>query len=485
MIEGRLKARTKAETAPEVAADNNANRELWLTVLFAALHLPLGIALKNAGMLGIVHPILVFGIGLYLAARIESKHANVALVLAYIIGAEVLWRMAQTPIYWEFGKYASVAIIVVAMVRRSRFDVPKLPTIFFAFLIPGCLLTIVAESWASATSILSFYMSGPLLLFFSCWFFYKTKISPAEFKQMLIAMIIPLISVGFTTFFYAVSAESITFGGESNFETSGGFGPNQVSAMLGLGVFVSFAGWSLLKNDIGFKIFFGLTGLWCAALCVLTFSRGGMYNAVAGIVALLVFGFGDVTAGLRRVGLALAALAVFVLFIFPVIDDFTGGALEERFEDTGTSRRSDIALSDLYTFIEHPFLGVGVGAGAEYRKKYLGYGAASHTEFSRLISEHGFFGVGALILLAALMVINIRRPNSRPGRAFIAGIFVWSLSFMMNTGMRLAAPAFILGLGFAAIVAVRGSLPLAARFSRRDRILRLGGQPARIAPSNS
>lgn len=438
---------------------DDIKRDLRLTLLVTAIHLPLGLVLYNAGSLSIIHPLLVVSFGLYLAFNRRSKYSDIALLLAYIVGVEVLWRMAKIPVFWELGKYGSVAIILVALIRRGRWEIPKVPLVYFLLLIPACILTLLNFDRYSVQGVLSFNMSGPLLLFFCSWFFYKARLGPIEFRRLLLSLIVPLLCVAFTSLFYTVSAENITFTGESNFETSGGFGPNQVSALLGLGVFAAFAGTILIKNGFGFTIFFSTSALFLAAICMLTFSRGGIYNAAAGIAVLLIFGVNDLRAAVRRIALTSAVVAVFLLLIFPAVNDYTGGALQSRFEDTGTTNRSDIALSDVLIFAENPLFGVGVGASRAYREKFIEFSAASHTELSRLIAEHGLFGIGALFALAAAVVINLRRPNSRHGKAFIAGAFAWSFFFMLNSGMRLAAPSFMWGFGFLSIVSLRGMRP--------------------------
>ncbi len=461
--------------AGRVVSTKGMNREFLIVLVLTAIHLPLGVALQYAGSIAIVHPILVFALGLYLAIRRKARHADVALVIGYIIGSEIMWRMAQVPIYWEFGKYAPIAIITVAMIRRRRFAIPKLPLLYFALLVPACIITVASSTLARAEGTLSFTMSGPLLLFFSCWFFYNANISPLQFRRLLISIVIPLLSVGMIALFSTVTTENLSFTEESNLATSGGFGPNQVSAMLGLGVFISVGGFTLLRKGVGYRLFFAISALLFAPLCVMTFSRGGIYNAIGGIIVLLIFGFKEFVVGLKRLGLALIFTTVFIFLIFPALNSFTGGALQSRFEDTGTTHRSEIAESDLEMFFEDPLFGVGVGASYRYREKFLEFKAVSHTEFSRMISEHGLFGVGALILMVWMAVSNIRRPNSRPGKAFIAAAYTWSFLFMLNAGMRLAAPAFLWGLGFVTIVSLRESIPL---IMRRTKVR----QPIRFRP---
>ena len=83
----------------------DASREVRLTLLIALAHLPLGLLLYNISFASILHPIGVLLIGLYWATNRRFKLDRVVLAVAYIVGAEVLWRMAGVPIFWEFGKY--------------------------------------------------------------------------------------------------------------------------------------------------------------------------------------------------------------------------------------------------------------------------------------------------------------------------------------------------------------------------------------------
>lgn len=433
---------------------SKVSRDFLIVMLLTFVHLPLGVTLYNTGSAGIVHPLLVFGFGMFLALKKSVKISHVACFAAYIIGAEVLWRMAGVPTPWEFGKYAAAAIMLAAIFRSHRYEVPKLPLLYLGLLVPSCLIALIETDLSRASTLLSFNMSGPVLLLVSSWFFFKVRISPSEFRRLLVAFVLPLLSVAMSALFYTVTAEDLSFTGESNFSTSGGFGPNQVSSMLGLGVYVSAAGFLIFKKRSKFSVYFAVTALFFATLSVMTFSRGGMYNAVGGIVILLIFGLSDVSTGLRRLVPAVILGALFVLFIYPVLNDFTGGALQERFEDTGTSQRSDIAWTDVEMFMDNPIFGVGVGASYAIREKYS-HKAMAHTEFARMISEHGTFGLAAILVMLAFSIANLRRPNSTPGRAFIAGGLTWACLFMTNAGMRLAAPAFVWGLSFVTIVSLR------------------------------
>jgi uncharacterized membrane protein YGL010W len=74
--------------------------------------------------------------------------------------------------------------------------------------------------------------------------------------------------------------------------------------------------------------------------------------------------------------------------------------------------------------------------------------ASSHTEFSRLLAEHGLFGLGALLLLALMTAQRFRQAQTPVSRAMVLSMMGWSLLFMAHSAMRLAAPAFLFGLAF-------------------------------------
>ena len=137
--------------------------------------------------------------------------------------------------------------------------------------------------------------------------------------------------------------------------------------------------------------------------------------------------------------LLLGAGTVFV--ILPRLDAFTGGALTKRFSNTDLTNRDQIVLEDFRIFLEHPLTGVGVGQGKEHREG----GAAEHTEFSRLLAEHGLMGLLAFLCFLLMLVGNLRRARSNPARALVVGTMGWSVGFMLGTSMRLVAPSFKIG----------------------------------------
>lgn len=441
----------KVYEAAKRHAKENA-RKFAIPLIFVLVHVPLGLLLYRFSFLALLHPILTFCVGLYWAARPKEPLVKVAWVTAYIVGSEVLWRMSGSSIYWEFGKYSIAAIMLVALVRRQRWKIPVFPLFYFAFLIPSTLLTIYLLDFSSARGKISFNMSGPLLILASSWFFSQLKISRERLKQFFFILSVPILSVAFTTLFHTVSQQDLIFLNDSMAVTSGGFGPNQVSSILGLGVFVCLSSLILFKSSARETVYLGALALFFAASSVITFSRGGIYNAMGGFFILLCFQAGNIGKVAKNVLITGGVVIIFLVLLFPYLNDFTGGALETRFTDRSPSKRTDIAFSDLKLFAENPILGTGVGLSYAARERFLKFKAASHTEFTRIISEHGLFGIFALLALAMGSLQRFWTQRNSFGRALVSGAVVWSSLFMLNAGMRLAAPSVFWGLCFVTIV---------------------------------
>ena len=119
--------------------------------------------------------------------------------------------------------------------------------------------------------------------------------------------------------------------------------------------------------------------------------------------------------------------------------------MEERYTDFRSSGRVDIVRDDLRIFKGTSIPEQGPGMAAGYR--YLYYrGAAAHTEFSRMLAEHGLLGLAAIILLILIAVRNVRAETQREDKAVTVSLVLWSIAFMFINAMRLVAPAFLFGL---------------------------------------
>jgi hypothetical protein len=131
--------------------------------------------------------------------------------------------------------------------------------------------------------------------------------------------------------------------------------------------------------------------------------------------------------------------------IWPRLDTFTGGTITERFSETDITRRDDLGWEDLHIFDQHLFFGVGPGRSS------LGHDddIITHTEFTRVLAEHGLLGATAAVILCVAGIWNVRRADGPTARALALALMAWSCVFMLNSAMRTVAPAFVFGLAFA------------------------------------
>ncbi len=98
---------------------------------------------------------------------------------------------------------------------------------------------------------------------------------------------------------------------------------------------------------------------------------------------------------------------------------------------------------ELEEFISNPFLGVGAGKIKELRFEKEGRAAASHNEISRILGEHGMFGIIAFLII--FFVPLFYRMRNRKNIFFYSFYLFWFLT-VNHSSMRIAAPAFIYGL---------------------------------------
>lgn len=414
--------------------------------LFALGHVVLALAMQRFPQLGTAHALLCVAIGVAIAARSPVVHT--AYVVAYIVGSEVLWRMTSAGVFWEFGKYAVCLVIGVALLRMRLRRNRVFAVGYLFLLLPAAFLTLMTSDLGMARQQISFNLSGPLSLALCVLYFSNLRPTAGQVQTMFFAAIGPILGIVAIAYYSTVTTADLSFSGEANFGTSGGFGPNQVSAMLGLGLLFSLL--VLLQKKIPWRLRAPLLILAVvfATQAALTFSRGGLFIAFVSAFAAAVYLVRD---GRTRLTLMILGSLFFVVgkyVVIPRLEVFTSGKLSERYSSLDPTGRSILASHDLQIFFDNPILGVGPGAAAELRGELGKFGAA-HTEFTRLLSEHGMLGVIAIIFLIALAVRTFRDARTLQARAYVVAMMTWATLFCSVNAMRLAAPSFMMGLACA------------------------------------
>ncbi len=416
---------------------------LWVTC-FLAFHVGLALLMRAEPWIATAHALATIVLGL-IWVGLSHGSERTAFLAAYVTGSEVLWRMAGAEVFWEYAKYAVVLLFAFALLRGGRWKPPLLPLIYFILLVPSATLTLAAENPSDARQAISFNLSGPLALMFSVWFFSRVRIPSRQLQRLLVFLLGPIAGVASIAVINTLEASSIAFGRSSNFITSGGFGPNQVSAVLGLAVLAS--AYYLLDDTVRKLIkLIMVIGLFVfATQSALTFSRGGLYVTAGAVILALPVILRSARLRSRLIVSALVFPIVVSYLIVPRLEAFTGGSLLSRFRNLETTGRDRIVMADIQIWQDNLLLGTGPGEAETAREEFF-RGNAAHTEFSRLLAEHGLLGLSALL---ALLLMGLRVPwrtGSTTGRALATMFLGWSFLYMAVNAMRLVAPAFVFGL---------------------------------------
>jgi O-antigen ligase len=243
-----------------------------------------------------------------------------------------------------------------------------------------------------------------------------------------------------------------------NYAATGGYGPNQISTVLGLGAFLLVTRLFTVKNKFINIIDLVLLGM-MGYRAVITFSRGGVFTALICILAFLVlFYYKQERKEQAKTNFKLILLVVSVSLIWIFSSIKTFGLIEYRYEnrtvagelkDDITTGRAELVTTELIAFYNHPVIGIGVGKGYEYREENLGIQIASHNEISRLLSEHGLLGIFALLILIFVPIVFWTKFKNN--FYFLAFMAFWFLT-INHSAMRIALPAFVYGLALLYIV---------------------------------
>ena len=415
-------------------------------VLFLACHVGFAMLVSRLPILTSVQAGLTLVFGLYWT-RLGRRAERVVYVCAYIVGSEVMWRMTDAWVFWESGKYLVTLFCLLGLFQKRDRKIPMLPVIYFALLLPSTLLTIFASSSDPdlLRQKLSFNLSGPLALAAGVCFCSNVNISKLQLQRILLSLTGPAISIAVMALIHFSQLEVVYFS-QSNLDTSGGFGPNQVSSVLGLGAFFSIGFVIFGKEKLASITVMLAAGSFLAFQSGLTFSRGGIYSALLACAFGALFLLGSRKHRARTVILAIVTALIAVLVVIPKLEEISGGAFSKRFESLNTTKRDQLATSDVSVWLAHPILGVGPGMVPEARAG--NYHGLAHTEFSRLLAEHGSLGGLALLILLAVGVQRLRQAPDEFSRAVAASMLAWSLSFMFHAAMRLSAPSFVFALSW-------------------------------------
>jgi hypothetical protein len=420
------------------------------------LHLLLGLVLYAIEPLRRVYFFALLGYWIFsiIVAIPSKKTYTVLLACSYMIGAEVLLRTTGATIFYEISKYTVILFILMGVFYNGVKGGAWPYFVFLIILVPSVLVASgkLGLELNFRTSI-AFVLSGPVCLGMSALYFYDRPIKSKELYDALAYLSFPIVSLMVYLFLYTPSIKEVLTGTGSNTALSGGFGPNQTATILGLGIFCFTVRFFLKSPTLFLKLLNGgLLGL-IAFRGIVTFSRGGIFTAILMVGAFLVvlYGRSSFKVQQRLIGTSVLFLLLGVATWVSSANQ-TEGLIERGYanedaagrekEDISTGR-VDLFLGELEGFLENPFLGVGANGMKQERLDASGQIVASHNELSRLLSEHGVFGVLALVILIFKPLSY--RTEYKNNVLFYSFLIFW-FATINHSAMRLAAPGFVYAL---------------------------------------
>lgn len=427
---------------------------LYLNLI--AIHAGIGMIVFIAPFLSLLYGYSIVIFGALLIIKRQNKNNEALIAAAYVVGSEVFLRMTGGNPLYEISKYAVMVFLFIGMIYTGFSKNATPYWIFILLLIPSVLLsTFVLNHDTDMRKTIAFNISGPVCLAVSSIYNFRRKISLETVNSILLSMGLPIITMMVYLIFYAPNIRDIVTGTSSNVETSGGFGPNQVSTILGLGVFIFFSRIILESRSTNMAVINLIIAFVMAYRGLVTFSRGGMITGFFMIVLLLFFlYFKSNPRGRSKLYVLTVLLAVALFSVWGYSSYQTSGLIEKRYANkdalgrskkSNFSGREEIAKGEWETFLKNPIFGVGVGKGVEVRAEKKGKNLTniSHDEITRMLAEHGTLGIiGLLILFFTPFFLYL---ENKFNMFLLCFVLFWLLT-INHAAMRIAAPAFVYSL---------------------------------------
>ncbi len=380
-------------------------------------------------------------------------------LFSYLISFELLDRMAKTSPYlpFELGKYLLVIMGIMGIlntgIRENR-------GLIMAILVTPAVLYDFS-GLRTFFDIINYYL-GPLAVGLGIAFSHRLQITEFQLNQVLKLIWLTTLACVVFTYVKTPDLEDIEFKLGANFETTGGGSSNQVSTILGLGMFLSF--YSIFKklNFSGNRALDVLIMLGFTFQGLISFSRGGMMVAALGILLILFTNKSEnkrSNSNNKTITIGIISL-VAIYGVFELANEITGGKLLLRYqgETNGTllgtkevtadhfvTGRLGIFEKDIQVWLNHFFTGGGVGSSRFLRDSER-MGVAPHVELSRLLADHGLMGLVYAIYFFIVIPINSWKSNIKsPNRSILMVLFVIAITSTFHAAMRTyVTPLFVI-----------------------------------------
>lgn len=426
------------------------------------IHILIGISVYLFLPISKIYALAILFFGFLIVIKSKNQNHEALYVAAYITGAEVFLRMTEGNFVEQYAKFGIMGVLILGMFYKGVAKVALPYWVFLFFLIPGIILaTFTLNFETDIRKAITFNIIGPITLGICAVYCFERKITLKEITNIIQSMSFPIVCIVTYLFLYTPSIKDVVINTESNFATSGGFGPNQMSTILGLGIFLFFTKIVLFSNSRTNKIIDVIILIVITFRGIVTFSRGGV---IAGGIMIVILIFMILlftkSAAKSKVYKFVAMMIITLVGIWTYSSIQTSGLIEKRYANQDArgrvkasklTGREKLIESEFKMFLDNPIMGIGVGKNKEYREQTTGIEAASHNEITRMLAEHGLFGViNLLILLFTPLLLYVNNKQN----IFILPFLIFWLLTINHAAMRIAAPAFVYALSLLKVYSI-------------------------------
>jgi hypothetical protein len=386
--------------------------------------------------------VLVIGAVILLSLLLLAQRQVVAglTVLAYLAAIQPAIRTYIPALRYNILEYA-LPLSVFFILAQRRKVVLGIPTFFYLLYLGLELIGVInAERLDIVRGV--FFASFTLFLILLVADQIELPIGQMShiWRGYLVGALSILVLLGRILFSDAV----ITWTTESNTQFTAGMGPNQVSFILSVAVFLALVLGDQATGQ-GRLIYRLLAGV-IAYFMVLTFSRGGLYIVVGAILIYYLF-------FQRPQRSTWPVLFIFGGLLYAVLNlasDTTQGAVLERYSNLDTTNRLLLVQLGWQIFLNNPILGVGT---ANYHMAvasggYFGAVSGAHNELIRSAAEHGVFGLIFWGLFATSSLITALRGQSGRFRALRLAFLFIAFASMFYNGLKLVIQPLLILMAF-------------------------------------
>lgn len=373
---------------------------------------------------------------------VTARHDYQALAYIFFVsGLEIFTKVSGLLISWEWSKQFIILLMIVLLLKRSKNQLMN-PFFFYALLLlPGLFLFDIPDLKGSLVYLYPGWMLALGYAIFRSLNYHEEAIYNL-YRWMLFGFVYGIVYL----LVNAANLNAVSYG-HGTASAAVGFSGNQFTNAIAAPLFLIFVAF-YFRLQILAKPFLAAIFLALFYQGLTTVSRGGMLSFGVSVCAVILYTFISSRAKTRKQGIIYLLLAILPLFwIFNYVNERTNDSLLLRF--TGKSEKQAYELRDYssgrfkidegdwITFVKNPLIGVGItnsGVNNEILE------VKSHNEFMRHLSEHGMFGVVALLVFFVTFASCLFRWRHKP--EFI-GFFVLLCAYIYQGSTRVT-PEFML-----------------------------------------